>query len=61
MRALVAPVTAAVLSGGLNGPARYLEWGPIQISVANLVMIGAIIVLFVLAIALPFPRGRSRR
>lgn len=62
MDALVAPaVTAAVLSGDLDGTARYLQWGPVQISVANLVMIGVIVVLFVLAIVLPFPKGRRRQ
>ena len=54
-------VVAAVVAGNLDQPARYLEWGPVQISVANLVMIAVIVVLFVLAIALPFPRGRRRR
>ena len=61
MDALVAPaVTAAVLSGDLDGPARYLQWGPIQISVANLVVILLMVVVFVLAILLPFPKGRRR-
>ena len=54
-------VVAAVVAGNLDQPARYLEWGPVQISVANLVMIAVIVVLFVLAIVLPFPRGRRRR
>jgi hypothetical protein len=49
------------LSAGLDGPARFLTWGPIQISVANLVTIGVIVVLFVLAIVLPFPKPRDRR
>jgi uncharacterized protein YhhL (DUF1145 family) len=47
-------------AGNLDKPGRYLEWGPIQISVGNLVMIGVIVVLFVLAIVLPFPKGRRR-
>ena len=45
----------------LNHPGHYVHWGVIQISVANLVTIGVMIVLFVLAIALPFPRGGGRR
>ena len=48
------------IAGNLNQPARYLTWGPVQISVANLVMILLIVVLFVLAIVLPFPKGRRR-
>jgi hypothetical protein len=43
----------------LNGPGHYVHWGVIQISVANLVVIGVMIVLFLLAIFLPFP-GRRR-
>lgn len=39
---------------------HFLTWGPIQISVANLVMIGIGLALFALAIALPFPKGRRR-
>jgi hypothetical protein len=34
---------------------RYVHWGVIQISVTNLVIIGAMLVLFVLALVLPFP------
>lgn len=48
------------LTGNLDQPARYLDAGPVQISVGNLVMIAIGIVLFVLAIALPFPKGRRR-
>jgi hypothetical protein len=45
----------------LNGPGRYLNWGVIQISVANLVVIGIMLLVFVLAILLRFPRGRDRK
>jgi hypothetical protein len=48
------------LAVGLDGPAHYLSWGPIQISLANLVMIAIIVILFVLAIVLPFPKSKSR-
>jgi len=44
----------------LSGPGHYLHWGFIQISVANAVVILAMIVVFVLAILLPFPQGRRR-
>jgi hypothetical protein len=46
----------------LGGTGRYVHWGFIEISVANLVVIGLMIVVFVLAIFLPFPRhGRRGR
>jgi hypothetical protein len=38
---------------------RYVTWGVIQISVTNLVIIAAMIVLFVLAILVPFPHARD--
>ena len=44
----------------LNHPAHYLHWGVIQISVANLIVIGIMVTLFVVAIFLPFPKGRRR-
>jgi hypothetical protein len=45
----------------LNRPGHYLHWGVIQISVANLVVIGVMLLVFVLAIVLPFPKGRGRK
>jgi hypothetical protein len=45
----------------LNHPGHYLHWGVIQISVANLVVIILMLALFVLALLLPFPKGRDRR
>jgi hypothetical protein len=44
----------------LGGTGHYLHWGFIQISVANAVVILLMIVVFVLAILLPFPQGRRR-
>jgi hypothetical protein len=43
----------------LNGPGRYVHWGFIQISVANLVLIGLMLFVFVAAILIPFRRHRS--
>jgi len=43
----------------LNHPSRNVQWHWFQMSVANLVVIGAIVVVFALAIVLPFP-GRRR-
>ncbi|MGD0310845.1 MAG: hypothetical protein ABSC90_00125 [Acidimicrobiales bacterium] len=45
----------------LNGPGHYVHWGFIQISVANLVLIGLMVVVFIAAILIPFRRhGGSR-
>ena len=41
-----------------SGAGSYVHWGVIQISVTNLLIILAMIVLFVLAILLPFPGNR---
>ncbi|MDQ1748150.1 MAG: hypothetical protein QOD07_2413 [Frankiaceae bacterium] len=59
-------VTDVMLASGgapidLNHPGHYVHWGVIQISVANLIVIAVMIVLFALAIFLPFPKGRGRR
>ena len=35
---------------------RYVHWGVIQISVTNLVIVVGMIVLFALALLLPFPK-----
>ncbi|MER5449039.1 hypothetical protein ABT052_41215 [Streptomyces sp. NPDC002766] len=51
-RALAAPVD-------LNGTGHYVHWGVIQLSVANLVVIGVMVAVFVLALLLPFPGGRK--
>ncbi|HEV7196500.1 MAG TPA: hypothetical protein VGN19_11205 [Pedococcus sp.] len=53
--------TTRVLTAGLDGPAHFLTWGPLQISLGNLVTIAIIVALFVLAIVLPFPKPRGRR
>jgi hypothetical protein len=45
----------------LNHPGHYLHWGVIQISVANLIVIGVMVAIFILAIWLRFPGGRHDR
>ncbi len=45
----------------MNGSASYLEWGWLSISVPNLIVILVMILLFVLAIVLPFPKDRHPR
>jgi len=55
-------VLTALLFGALvnlNHPGRYVHWGFIQISVANLVVIGLMVVVFVAAILVPFHRKRG--
>jgi hypothetical protein len=44
----------------LNHPAHTVDWHFIHLSVANVVVIGVMLVVFALAIALPFP-GAARR
>jgi hypothetical protein len=44
----------------LNGTGHYIHWGAVQISVANLVVIALMVVIFALALLLPFPHGRRR-
>jgi hypothetical protein len=51
-------VLAAVFN--LNHPAHTVDWNFIHLSVANVVVIGLMLVVFVLAILLPFP-GRGER
>jgi hypothetical protein len=36
-----------------------LHWGVVQISLANFLVIGVMLVLFVLALVLPFPGGND--
>jgi hypothetical protein len=43
----------------LNAHAHYIHWGWVQISYANLTVILLMIVVFVLAIVVPFPQHRS--
>ena len=40
----------------LNGPAHYVHWHFFQMSVANLIVIGLMIVVFIAAILIPFPK-----
>ena len=48
-----------VLAVGLNGTGYYIHWRFFQISLANLIVIVLMIVVFILALLLPFPRGRD--
>jgi len=57
------PLTAAghgVLAIDLNSPGSYVNWSIFTVSVANLVLIAVMVVIFGAALLLPFPgRGRS--
>jgi hypothetical protein len=52
-------VLAAVFN--LNHPAHTVDWHFIHLSVANVIVIGLMIVIFFLAILLPFPGAARRR
>jgi len=52
-RLLAAPID-------LHRPAHYVHWGVVQISVPNLIVIGLMVLVFVLAVLVPFPKGRGR-
>lgn len=52
-RVLAAPVD-------LGGTGYYIHWGVLQISAANAVVVVLMLIVFALALLLPFPGGRKR-
>jgi hypothetical protein len=49
-----------ITAGGLlGGHAYYLHWGVIQIALTNFLIILAMVVIFVLALVLPFPGDKE--
>ncbi|MGO9489241.1 MAG: hypothetical protein ACLQBB_09485 [Solirubrobacteraceae bacterium] len=52
-------LTGAVFD--LNHPAHTVDWNFIHLSVANVVVIGLMLLVFALAILLPFPGAARRR
>ncbi len=44
----------------LNHPAHTVDWNFIHLSVANVIVIGLMLIVFVLAILLPFPGAAKR-
>ena len=50
-----------LLAAAAHESGRYLHWGAIQISVTNLAIILLMLVVFVLALLLPFPRPHDVR
>jgi len=49
-----------MLAVGLNGTGYYVHWGFIQLSLANLVVIALMVVVFALALFVPFPGHKDR-
>jgi hypothetical protein len=47
------------ISGFMNHPATYLKSGWLQISVSNLLVIVLMLLVFTLAVVLPFPGGKK--
>ena len=41
----------------LNHPAHYVHWHFVQMSVSNIVVIVVMLIVFVVAILAPFPKG----
>jgi hypothetical protein len=59
--AVVSSLASATPSahGPLSRQAYFLHWGVIQISLTNFVIIVLMLVIFVLALVLPFPQGKG--
>lgn len=43
----------------MNGVQQYVSWGFVHISIGNLMVIVLMIVVFALAVLLPFPGGKG--
>ena len=50
----------SLLAVGLTGRGYYIHWGFVQLSLANLVVIALMVILFVAALVIPFPGRKSR-
>jgi len=57
--ALQGPMLGSAIN--LNGTGHYVNWGFIHISVANLVVIGLMLLVFAAAILIPFRHAKSSR
>jgi hypothetical protein len=58
---MVGAMVLATLLGALinlNGRGRYIHWGFIQLSYANFAVIVLMIIVFILAIVVPFPKRK---
>ncbi len=43
----------------LDKPGHYIHWGVVQLSLANLIVILGMVLVFVLALVVPFPKPRE--
>ncbi len=59
MRMLMINYLATTAGPGV--PGVFLTWGPFMIQLGNLIVIISMLVLFVLALVLPFPGGRRQK
>jgi hypothetical protein len=57
---LITTAAAGPAAIDLNQPGTYLHWNVFTISVANLVLIAVMVVIFGVALLLPFPKGHRR-
>jgi hypothetical protein len=57
------PIAAAVIGAvfKLNHPAHVVHWGFIKLSLSNVIVICVMLVVFAIAISLPFPGAAERR
>ncbi len=46
-------------AGLLSGQAHFVNWGVVQISLANLIVIVLMLLVFALALVLPFPHSHD--
>ena len=53
------PLIAAFPTSAMAAAGHYLHWGVISVSITNLLIVIAMLVLFGLALVVPFPGHRS--
>lgn len=51
---------SALIAAGLDSPATYLQWGWLQVSTPNAIIIAVMVIVFVLALVLPFPGAHGQ-
>ena len=50
----------ALLARAADSGTIYLGWGAFTIQLGNFIIIAVMFILFILALVLPFPKGRNR-
>jgi hypothetical protein len=48
------------VADSVSAAGRYLHWGVVQISLTNFLIIVGMVVVFLLALVVPFPRGHQQ-